>query len=53
MSTHSEPPIAANPAKGQEVFDLDRAHVFHSWSAQSLISPLPIATGRVDRKSVV
>jgi taurine--2-oxoglutarate transaminase len=46
MSTHSEPPIAANPAKGQEVFDLDRAHVFHSWSAQSLISPLPIATGR-------
>lgn len=23
----------------------DRAHVFHSWSAQSLISPLPIAGG--------
>ena len=34
-----------NPAKGKEVFDLDRAHVFHSWSAQGLISPLPVAGG--------
>ncbi|AWB94605.1 aspartate aminotransferase family protein [Agromyces badenianii] len=24
----------------------DRAHVFHSWSAQALIDPLPIAAGR-------
>ena len=24
----------------------DRAHVFHSWSAQALISPLPIAGGK-------
>ena len=35
----------ANPARGKEVFDLDRAHVFHSWSAQSQISPLPVAGG--------
>ncbi len=33
-----------DPARGEEVFDLDRAHVFHSWSAQKLISPLPIAS---------
>jgi taurine--2-oxoglutarate transaminase len=46
MSTQSQPPIPSDPKRGQEVFDLDRAHVFHSWSAQSLISPLPIATGR-------
>ena len=32
-----------DPARGQEVYDLDRAHVFHSWSAQGAISPLPIA----------
>jgi taurine--2-oxoglutarate transaminase len=32
-----------DPAAGQAVFAADRAHVFHSWSAQELISPLPIA----------
>ena len=35
----------ANPARGKEVFDLDRAHVFHSWSAQGQISPMPVAGG--------
>jgi len=35
-----------NPARGKEVYDLDRTHVFHSWSAQSQISPLPVATGK-------
>ncbi len=39
----SQPP--ADPARGKEVFDLDRAHVFHSWSAQGAISPLPVAGG--------
>jgi taurine--2-oxoglutarate transaminase len=34
-----------DPARGKEVFELDRAHVFHSWSAQGQISPLPIAGG--------
>lgn len=29
---------------GQRVTDDDAAHVFHSWSAQSLISPLPVAS---------
>ena len=32
-----------NPAKGAEVFAEDRAHVFHSWSAQAQISPIPVA----------
>ena len=35
-----------DPARGKEVFNLDRAHVFHSWSAQGLISPLPVQTGK-------
>ena len=39
----AQPP--ADPQRGKEVFDLDRAHVFHSWSAQAQISPLPIAGG--------
>jgi taurine--2-oxoglutarate transaminase len=36
----------ADPARGKEVFDLDRAHVFHSWSAQGQISPMPVAGGQ-------
>ena len=39
----TQPP--ADPARGKEVFATDRAHVFHSWSAQSQISPLPVAGG--------
>jgi taurine---2-oxoglutarate transaminase len=35
--------FVANPEEGKRVFDLDRAHVFHSWSAQGAIKPLPIA----------
>lgn len=32
-----------DPDTGAHVFDLDRAHVFHSWSAQALISPMVVA----------
>ncbi|MDP1721082.1 MAG: aspartate aminotransferase family protein [Candidatus Nanopelagicaceae bacterium] len=32
-----------DPDKGAEVFAEDRAHVFHSWSAQAQISPIPVA----------
>jgi taurine---2-oxoglutarate transaminase len=35
--------VTPDPARGQEVFALDRQHVFHSWSAQKMINPLPIA----------
>ncbi|RAG83667.1 aspartate aminotransferase family protein [Streptacidiphilus pinicola] len=35
--------ISPNPALGQAVKAADRAHVFHSWSAQSLIDPLAVA----------
>ena len=38
-------PIPANPERGKEVFELDRTHVFHSWSAQAQIAPLPVAGG--------
>jgi taurine--2-oxoglutarate transaminase len=33
----------ADPARGAEVLALDRAHVFHSWSAQRALKPLAIA----------
>jgi taurine--2-oxoglutarate transaminase len=32
-------------ADGATVLQNDRAHVFHSWSAQGLLSPLPVAGG--------
>ncbi len=32
-----------DPAEGQRVHDLDRAHVFHSWSAQGALTPMLIA----------
>lgn len=32
-----------DPAAGKAVYEADRAHVFHSWSAQGLIAPLPVA----------
>jgi taurine--2-oxoglutarate transaminase len=34
-----------NPADGQLALDLDRAHVFHSWSAQGNLTPFVIAGG--------
>ncbi len=34
-----------NPADGQLAYDLDRAHVFHSWSAQGALNPLVLAGG--------
>jgi taurine---2-oxoglutarate transaminase len=33
----------ADPEQGERIRSLDRRHVFHSWSAQSLIDPLPLA----------
>ena len=32
-----------DPEAGKRVHDLDRAHVFHSWSAQGALNPLDIA----------
>jgi taurine--2-oxoglutarate transaminase len=32
-----------DPARGAEVYAADRAHVFHSWSAQKALKPLAIA----------
>ena len=34
-----------NPADGTLAYDLDRAHVFHSWSAQGSLKPMDIAGG--------
>jgi len=36
---------ATNPAAGERAYDLDRAHVFHSWSAQGSLNPFVMAGG--------
>jgi len=33
----------ADPGRGAEIVAMDRAHVFHSWSAQGSLKPLPVA----------
>jgi taurine--2-oxoglutarate transaminase len=40
----SAPPAAAapDPAAGRRTYELDRAHVFHSWSAQAALQPMVI-----------
>jgi taurine--2-oxoglutarate transaminase len=43
MTTFEAPEITPDPERGAKVAADDRAHVFHSWSAQAKISPLPIA----------
>ncbi len=37
------------PSDGQRVKDDDTAHVFHSWSAQKLIDPVPVASAEGSR----
>ncbi len=39
------PTPTPDPARGVEVSDLDRAHVFHSWSAQAALTPMAFAGG--------
>ncbi|MGI8678868.1 MAG: aspartate aminotransferase family protein [Jatrophihabitans sp.] len=39
-------PLANLPTTDARVRELDRAHMFHSWSAQGLIDPLPIASAQ-------
>jgi taurine---2-oxoglutarate transaminase len=39
-------PLDGIPSDGATVKALDKAHVFHSWSAQGLIDPLPIASAQ-------
>lgn len=39
------PPSAASTRTNAEVSNADRSRVFHSWSAQGSLSPLPIAGG--------
>ncbi|MBA0053006.1 aspartate aminotransferase family protein [Streptomyces sp. AJS327] len=42
MTPHAAAP-EPDPATGRAVKDADRAHVFHSWSAQAQIDPLAVA----------
>ena len=34
--------IATAIAEGQRAYELDRRHVFHSWSAQAQIKPMTV-----------
>jgi len=38
--------VTPDPDRGAAVYAADRAHVFHSWSAQKALSPLVIAGGQ-------
>jgi taurine---2-oxoglutarate transaminase len=38
--------VISDPERGQRVLAADRAHVFHSWSAQQALRPLAIAGGQ-------
>jgi taurine---2-oxoglutarate transaminase len=49
MTPTYEGPLAGIPRDEDTVRRLDRAHVFHSWSAQALIDPLPIASASGSR----
>ncbi|HEY3528781.1 MAG TPA: aspartate aminotransferase family protein [Nocardioides sp.] len=49
MTPTYDGPLAGIPTDEETVRDLDRAHVFHSWSAQALIDPLPIASASGSR----
>ncbi|MCU0301117.1 MAG: aspartate aminotransferase family protein [Candidatus Nanopelagicales bacterium] len=40
-----EPTPATDPEAGARAYALDRAHVFHSWSAQGALQPLVLAGG--------
>jgi len=40
------PTPVADPQGAAETYALDRAHVFHSWSAQDLITPMVVAGGQ-------
>ena len=47
MSISTDVPVANGPsqedlADGRRAYELDRQHVFHSWSAQELIHPMTI-----------
>ncbi|HEV2640700.1 MAG TPA: aspartate aminotransferase family protein [Actinocrinis sp.] len=42
-TTTAQPAFVPDPEQGKAVFARDRAHVFHSWSAQDQIAPVPIA----------
>lgn len=43
MTPHAPHAPHVDPAAGAAVKAADRAHVFHSWSAQGLIDPLAVA----------
>jgi len=51
LNSHAtmQSPHELDAADGQLAYDLDRAHVFHSWSAQGALKPLVIAGGAGSR----
>src|SRR5262245_54506118 len=46
MTSDFPPEFMPDPARGAAVYAADRAHVFHSWSAQKALNPIVIAGGQ-------
>jgi len=42
MNSAAAPTPTPDPAEGRRIHHLDRAHVFHSWSAQGALDPLVV-----------
>ena len=40
------PHPVADPVRAARTYELDRAHVFHSWAAQASLTPLVLAGGQ-------
>jgi taurine--2-oxoglutarate transaminase len=46
MTVPTVPASTGDSAEGSRAYDLDRAHVFHSWSAQAALKPFVPARGK-------
>src|SRR3954453_13034298 len=49
MTPTYDGPLSGIPTDEETLRRLDRAHVFHSWSAQAMSDPLPIASASGSR----
>lgn len=48
-TTELPPPTPTDPDAGRRAHELDRAHVFHSWSAQAALDPMVVAAASGSR----
>ncbi len=53
MEQFSEAEIAEIKDESARAYDLDRAHVFHSWSAQRTLNPMTVSRAAGPSSSTV